>query len=199
MTTAAWLFHTRGRARARAGCESPRRLRWWLSRVALVSLLALSGCGGGSPHTASTPTIAASTPEETITASNPVGPALSRSQLIARADAICERRNSAIDAVKLHGTSPEAITRFASQSAALEQSALLDLSRLYPPASMSAQWQQTLAYSRTLLQGVLTLGHYAQHHDTRVIPALSRSVQSVKRQLLAAATRDGFRYCSRVR
>jgi len=186
MTTAASMF----RARMHARRDPAPGFRRWIACVSVASALFAAGCGGGSQTTASTPAIAANTPS---------GPALSTSQLIARADAICKRRNTAIDAVKLHGASAAAITAFAAQSSALEQAAYLELTRLGPPASMAAQWQQVLAYTRTLLEDVVELGQYGKQGDTQAIPALSRSVVSVKRELLTAARHDGFRYCSRVR
>jgi hypothetical protein len=129
----------------------------------------------------------------------PVGQPLAQPELIAHADAICRRRNTAIDAVKLSGSSPEDIARFASQSTALEQTALLELGRLRPAAPTAAAWRQLLEYSEMLLQDVVKLGEYGRRHETRLIPALSRSAGRTKRQLLAVATRDGFTYCSRVR
>jgi hypothetical protein len=129
----------------------------------------------------------------------PVGQPLARPELIAHADAICRRRNTGIDAVKLSGVSPDDIARFASQSTELEQTALLELGRLRPVAPMAGAWRQLLAYSEMLLQDVVRLGEYGRRHEAQLIPALSRSAARTKRQLLAAATRDGFTYCSRVR
>jgi hypothetical protein len=172
---------------------SQRRERWLLC-VLVMSLLAASGCGSAGAGAGGG--VGSSQP---LAIRAPVGQPLAQPELIAHADAICRRRNTAIDAVKLSGSSPEDIARFASQSTALEQAALLELGRLRPAAPMAAAWRQLLEYSEMLLQDVVKLGEYGRRHETRLIPALSRSAGRTKRQLLAAATRDGFTYCSRVR
>ena len=165
-----------------------------LTLGALVLLaLALAGCGGvGSGDLPSTQT-------HTIAASSPEGPVRSRPQLIARADAICARRNTAIDAVKLPGTKPKDIESFAARSTVLEQTAFLELGRLRPPASMARDWQQILADSRTLLEYVVKLDEYGEYNEIRLIPALAHSTQTVKHRLQVTATHAGFKHCSRLR
>jgi hypothetical protein len=174
--------------------------RAWMTCVFAVLALAAAGCGGGSATPASSDAgVSNAVSTKTIASSTPVGPPLTRSKLIARADAICKRRNTAIDAVKLAGLTAADVARFASQSAALEQTALLELGKLSPPPAMTARWRAILAYDRKLLAAVLKLGEYGERHQTARINALARSTQRVKRELIAAAAHDGFRYCSRVR
>jgi hypothetical protein len=181
--------------RIRVGSRMPRRAGSKMTYLLAVIALSVAGCGGGSGSTG----VSDAGPTWTIASSTPVGPPLTRAQLIARADAICKRRNTAIDAVKLQSAKAAGVVRFASQSAALEQAAFLELGRLSPPTAMAANWQQILAYDRTLLEAVLDLGEYGKHRDARAISALAHSTEAVKRRLLAAASRDGFKYCSRVR
>jgi hypothetical protein len=164
-----------------------------------IVALAAAGCGGGSGTTASSDAGLSNASTKAIPSSTPVGPSLTRSQLITRADAICKRRNTAIDAVKLAGATGADVARFASQSATLEQTAFLELGKLSPPSAMAAGWRAILAYDRTLLEAVLKLGEYGERNQTSRIAALAHSTQRVKSELLAAAARDGFRYCSRVR
>jgi hypothetical protein len=166
---------------ARRRRRATGRSRGWVPCVLGIAALVVTGCGGASGDSASIV---------------PSGP---RAQLIAQADAICERRDNAIDGVDLSGSSAASIERFAAQSASLERSALTELSKLATPASMTHEWRQILAYTSTLLQYIVELGENAKHHDTRSILALSQSDAAVKHQLQIAATHAGFRFCSRLR
>ena len=150
---------------------------WMLVAVAVA--VAVAGCGGSGDAAG--------------------GPPLSRPQLMAQAEAICRRRNVAIDAIKLRGTSAADIARFASRSVAVEQAAFTDLARLTPPASMAGDWRQVLAYSRVLLRYVVELDEFGRRGEVRAISVLARSAEAAKRQLLVVGTRGGFRYCARVR
>jgi hypothetical protein len=178
------------REQTRLRRDAPRRSKGRMRCVLIAVALGVSACGSGGGASVSRPAIASSAP---------VGPPLSASQLIARAETICRQRNTAIDAVRLPGVSAEDVVRFASQSAALEQTAFTALGRLNPPASMAGDWHKVLAYDRSLLDDVIELEEAAEHHDKQIIPTLTRTAETVKQQLLATAQRDGFKYCARLR
>ncbi|HTW43515.1 MAG TPA: hypothetical protein VMD79_14510 [Solirubrobacteraceae bacterium] len=150
--------------------------RW--CRLAAIAL-ATAGCGGGAAVAA--------------------GPPLSRPVLVARAEAICRRRNAEIDAIKLQGTKPADIERFASQSTEVEGRALVELARLVPPSSMATAWRQMLIESRSLVKDVAVLADYAKRGDTRVVTTIAKAAKAAKRELLATGTQSGFTDCARVR
>jgi hypothetical protein len=180
-------------------CVVPRGSTKWLACASVaMSALAASGCGG-SGTTAAGKAGGVVVASQQVSVSSPVGPALAQPVFVSRADAICKRRNAAIDAVKLSGGTAASIVRFASQSTSLEQAAFLELGKLSPPATMAASWRQLLGYNRELLEDVIQLEEYGRHKESKPIAALSQSAKAVKAQLLAAGTRDGFKYCSRVR
>lgn len=183
-----------GSERTRSPRHKARHSKGRMQCALIVVALALTACGSGSGNVADT-----SVSRAAITSSAPVGPPLSAAQLIARAETICKQRNSAIDAVKLAGGSAADVARFASQSAALEQTAFTALGRLNPPASMAGGWHMMLAYNRSLLEDVIALQEAAERHDRRIVPTITRTAETDKQQLLATAQRDGFKYCARLR
>jgi hypothetical protein len=174
-------------ARAHRSVAGPSRR--WASCALGILALAAAGCGGGSATTGSSQPLASSQ-----------SPASSPSaQLIARADAICQRRNAALDAVVLKSAKAAAVVRFAAQSAALERAALSELSQLQAPASMASGWQQLLSYTQKLLSDIVKLEAYAKHDDSRSVAALSHSTEATMRQLQVTATQAGFKDCSRLK
>jgi len=150
-------------------------------------VLPIAGCGGGSSTTASNSTTA-------------VGPARSVSPqtrvLIVDADAICRRLNHRV--VVSRATSPQEIASGASKNAVLEQAALVELAKLVPPASIAGQWQQILAYRRTLAQQLPTLARLERSKDAKAANALITSKLRVHRQLRVAATRLGMTACAQL-
>lgn len=115
--------------------------------------------------------------------------------MVVRADAICRRLNTQIEANKQASLSATEIARFAPRNAALEKTALKELSKLKPPASIARDWRQVIAYRRTLMEELAKLGRYAKANNTQAIHKLSESKKRVHQKLLTIAKRDGFKDC----
>jgi hypothetical protein len=179
------------------------RLRVCVSFACVAAALVAGGCGENSSSTArtgqssslnhagSTGSIASSRPPSS-------GDPPSRSQLIARADVICGRLNTKFAAGKATGVGMREIARFAPPHAALEWTALAELSKLAPPPSIARDWRQMIAYRRTLAEELVELGQDAKANDAAAIKALTASKKRVHGELLTTATRAGFKDCSRV-
>jgi hypothetical protein len=167
------------------GCRGALRdSKRWAPCAITITALAAAGCGGGSATTRST---------QTVAGGDLAGP---RARLIAEADVICKRRNAALEALPLSGSSARPVERYAARSAALEASALTELSGLAVPPSMAHEWQQMLNYTQAIRGDFINLREDAKRDDTRSVPALSRSLTAVKHQLQIVATSAGFKDCS---
>jgi hypothetical protein len=164
--------------------------------LALVTVaLAAGGCGGGSVDARS----AGPLPSGPFKAKSggPLPPSPPPLPVVAKADAICRRLNTQIQASKQTSLSPKEIARFAPRNAALEKAALKRLSKLKPPTLIKHDWRQVMAYRRTLMEQLVKLGKYAKVNNSRAIKALTKSKKQVHLALLTIGTLDGFKDCTR--
>ena len=175
--------------------------------VLVVTVLSIAGCGGsgkassnsvsstdaGSTSAGAT-SASTTTPGTTAIAS---GTPLSRSRLIAKADAICQRLSAELSASPTISTKQELIAA-ASRRTALEQAALAELSKLTPPGSMAHDYQQLLAGRQTVIEDLKKLGEDTATGNTRAEDAVYASSASVIRQMAATAQRNGFKYCAKL-
>jgi hypothetical protein len=174
-----WSERTRARLMARGS-------RRWAPCLLGIAALAASGCGSSGSSTAGS--------TQQLTASAPTtGP---NAQLIAQADAICKRRKAALAVVPLKSARAPEVERFAAQSAAIDETALTELSRLSAPAAIASEWQQILGYTTELRGEMVKLREDAKHDNTKPISALSQATDTIKQKLLAVATRAGFKDCA---
>jgi hypothetical protein len=159
-----------------------------------------SGCGG-TAHTStrrvadSSSQGADSTPQASAS-TTATAPALSRSQLIARADAICARVNTHLAHTTVH--SSRELVQAAPGIAAFERSALAELKRLTPPVALSADWKTMLGGLELLAQATQKYGEYVGANQTGVATGFAQSVQERQRQVAAVAERDGFQSCGKI-
>ncbi len=168
-----------------------------MSFLLVAVALAAGGCSSGVSETESSQTLSSShSRSDAPPPSKDDSPA--RLQLIGMADTICKRLDTKLATVNPANLSAGEIARFAPPRAVLERTALAELSKLTPPASIARDWGQVIAYRRTLMEELFKLGRYAKIDDTSGIRALAVSKKRVHQQLLAVATRDGFKYCSGV-
>jgi hypothetical protein len=156
-----------------------RMSRRHLAALALVATtLAASGCGGSAGSSGS----------------------LTRSELIARGDAICRRINAKLRATTV--TSARDYARLAPPLAAYEQAAVAEMRKLTPPASMANGWNQVVSGAQMLADGTAKLGQYAQRsnpfqaHQTPSVHAAFVATAEGMRQMVAAAQREGFNDCA---
>jgi len=167
------------------------RLKVYGSLALVAAALAAGGCGGGSSDAKSAGSLASGNP-------TPSGSSRVPSQLVARADAICRRLNTEIVATNPSKLQIRKIVSLTPQRVALERTALKELSKLAPPASIARDWRQMMAYRKTLIEELIRLGRYAKANDTQSIKSLAVSKKRVHQRLFATATRDGFKDCARV-
>lgn len=122
---------------------------------------------------------------------------LSRSQLIARADAICGGLNRQFLAHAPKSASVSEIARISPGRAALERTVVSELRKLAPPAAMTSIWQQIIGYRLILADELRELGQDAKTNDSAALKTLTTSKKRLHRQLLVAATKAGFKECGR--
>lgn len=122
---------------------------------------------------------------------------LSRSQLISQADVICKRVNEKLADVNSKLTSQQAFASIAPELAAFERQELSKLEALKPPASMSSDWRQILASTRTLTDTTAQLGVAAKKNDLKSAQQLANQNKKAQESLVSITTRDGFKECSK--
>lgn len=160
------------------------RLGWHLAIVVLsISTAALaSGCGGSSPPQQ----------ERTTTSQS--------SAMVPEAKAICKKFDEKISASKPHvvggRTSTHELALNALANAKLEKEAITELVRLHPPASLSRQWRQLIAYRQALANELIAIGHYWEANDLAKIKALAASKKAEHQALAAVASRAGLQACA---
>jgi hypothetical protein len=157
-----------------------------------AAVLVIAGCGGSGSSQPS----ASATAEAPAANTTPSLPA--NAELITKAEAICSRLNKAIAPATPGRLDPREIAAGAPANAALERTAVRELSRLKAPAKMAADWRKIIAYRRTLAAELSKLARAAKAGDTAGITALAASKKRMHQQLSALATRDGFKACARI-
>lgn len=160
-----------------------------LSLLTLVAAAALiAGCGGGkAAHTVAS--------DGTAPAKG-ASSALSLSQLIAQADAVCHRLNDAIATTQIKTASAQEIALIVPRHVSLERGTQKQLEQLVPPPSFASKWQRILGYRRGLADELAELVTASQHADNAKIATLSASKKSAHAALLKAAKSYGFKDCS---
>ncbi len=144
----------------------------------LCAVLAIAGCGG-------------------VTA---------RGRFVDQADAICKqvaaRRLAANAALSKAGkrssaNALDALAEIAPGVGAYEHDAVLRLSTLKAPASMTQEWQRMLTGMDQLASDTTRLGTDAKSKNVEGGEALLVNSQRVHRELTTLATHEGFTYCGR--
>ena len=190
-------------------------MRKWLPTLLLIAAaLFIAGCGGGSSQAVSSSASSAnagatnsgstSTGTTSTSTASPVSTPgksskpLSKARLIARADGICKRLSVELDNPADKVQTQQDIARIAPQRAALERTALSELYKLTPSATMSHAYQQMLTVRQTLIEDVTKLGEDASANNLQAeAPVYSSSATEI-RQLATTAQRSGFKYCGQL-
>lgn len=121
---------------------------------------------------------------------------LTRAELIAKADIICKRIDDKLKSSNNTIKSQQDIARIVPKLASFEQSALAELSKLEPPASLANDWKTIIAGAQTLADNTAKLGEYAKANNLKAARHLIQASEKVQQQTLATAKRDGFKQCS---
>lgn len=170
--------------------------------VGAVLAIATAGCGS-SKNTTTTTTAAAAT--ATTSSQSPsttsvetvkiqTGKPLSKKVWIVRGDAICSRA-----AAKLGSTTAKTeqdLVRLLPQAAAYERVEATELSKLVPPASKSADWQQIVDEIMQFSGGSLKIAEYARANATNEATPILHQMNVAARSIAASAKHDGFKKCS---
>jgi hypothetical protein len=156
--------------------------------LALISvLLVVSGCGGSKQSSSQVAT--------TIQEASRPG-ALTRAELVTKANSICRRLSARLASTKV--TSQEEFARVAPKLSDYEHLAYAELERLVPPASLAHDWQQIVAAGQTLAADTARLGAYAKVNDKISTKKVFLEIQTSHQLLVAFARADGFKDCALV-
>lgn len=124
---------------------------------------------------------------------------LTRAQLIAKADAICKRVTTRLQASGAnHANTPAQLERLAKSLATYEQSAFDELGALVPPAALEADWKRFVAGAQTLAESTTKLSQDLATKARAKIQALITSAEATQKQMVAIAKRDGMKACEQV-
>jgi hypothetical protein len=126
-----------------------------------------------------------------------------RAELVAKADPICKqvsvRRKAANEAlVKAGGTSPKGLqllARLAPGVASYELQAVERLQTLKAPSTLEQEWQRLLAGMHELAEDAVQIGVQAKADKLKKVESITSGARTLRQQLTAIATRDGFTYC----
>lgn len=139
--------------------------------VAIV--FAASGCGGSTGSTKP----------------------LTRSELIARADAICRRINAQLNTIGIKSGKDYA------RLGAYEQAAVAEMRRLTPPTSMASGWEQVVSGAQARADATAKIGTYPPEGAfvarKPAVRAAYAAAGTGMRRMTVAAQREGFKDCAR--
>lgn len=173
-----------------------------MSIVALAaSVLALigAGCGEGgkssSAVTRSNQTTASIGTQSSATQSSEPAKALTKAELVAKADAICYGINAKRSAIRISKLQDYAL--LVIPFGAYERTAVVELNKLVPPPSLAAAWNEILAGARTQAQATAEISEYIKQHKSldgtqSIAAALTRATH----EMTTAAKREGFADCA---
>jgi hypothetical protein len=124
---------------------------------------------------------------------------LTRAELTSKADAICRTVTAKLEVATKGGVSSlQAIARLAPKLLAFEQTALVELGKLVPPAELEADWKQFVAGAQALVEYTAKLGEYVSRKETQPIKNVIASASATQKQMSAIAKRNGLKDCQQV-
>jgi hypothetical protein len=176
----------------------------WLGRGAALTCVIvlagapLAGCGSKTASTVRQPTSSASADAGSAGAGTSTGEALSRSSLIAHADAICRETNAKLARTQAKGEGPEQVAAAVVENETIERKANGALAKLTPPAELASSWKKMLGYRRSLADQLGSLAAASRNHATASIKALGASKKKLHGDLRQLATKAGFKDCAKV-
>lgn len=127
--------------------------------TAAIAIIGLAGCGGSSPHTTTPPP--------------PVPPvqALSKRQLVRRAQAICLEAQSATGQL-IPPPKGESVAGYLAKSAQISADRTAKLSALRPMQPVAARWRQLVSAERAFNQRMQSMQRAAgagDHVELRIV------------------------------
>jgi hypothetical protein len=168
-----------------------------LAALALTAAtLAASGCGGSSKTESTTSAASATTPATTASTKTASGTALTRAELIAKAEPICARANAELSSTTVRSGSEFA--RALPQAAAYERAEATELSKLAPPGTMAVDWEQIVAGIRAFAEDTAKVGEYIQSKNPTAATTLYAAAKKDHEHVAAIFKGDGFKECAAV-
>jgi hypothetical protein len=169
-----------------------------------ATTLAASGCGSSKATSTTTSTAAAasststaSTPttEQATTTSEPGG-ALTREELIAKANVICAHANVQLAPISV--LVPSDIVRVTPLVAAYNRAAATELGKLMPPASLASDWHLIVANVNKVADNLDIMARHAPKNKLATATPAYRSAAKAQEQVGVITKRDGIKECNRI-
>jgi hypothetical protein len=160
-------------------------MRRTMGALPLLAALCLAACGGGGDGSSSQKSAAAAAPQP-----------LTRSALVARANAICRRAKTKIDAVDVPSNIQDATqaAKYFSEVSDLSDATMADLRKLKAPASIATDWTAYIGKQQEYIDLIHTLRDKAKAGDRSGLRDLQRA-PTLNRQTNAAANKVGAKVC----
>jgi hypothetical protein len=123
------------------------------------------------------------------------GKPLTRSQLIAEANAICARTNAELSAITL--VTRKEVERELPQETIYRTTEANELSKLVPPASMAREWSTVVNDFHTYAAYAQAAVPYARARNLRAFVPLLRPAARVQERLQSDAAHIGIGHCAK--
>jgi len=134
--------------------------------AAVLLLLCLTACGGG----------------------------LSKSELVAKGDAICKRINTRM-AKQPDPKSAKDLQRLANKTVALSDPAIDDMEELEPPSELEADFDRFVASLKRQRDLTRKIGEAAGEGDTAELQKVGADAQKAQKEYRRLSGRIGFKEC----
>jgi soluble cytochrome b562 len=124
---------------------------------------------------------------------------LTRAELTAKADTICKKVTVKLQTATKKGVSTvQQIAHLAPELASFEETALVELGKLIPPAELESDWKTFISGAQTLAENTSKLGEYAKANNLKNAKALIKSSTTTQQRMVTIAKRDGLKECEEV-
>ncbi|GAC1434487.1 MAG: hypothetical protein NVSMB51_01780 [Solirubrobacteraceae bacterium] len=143
-----------------------------LPLLALFAATAIAGCGGGSSAAP-----------------------LSKSDFVARGNAVCTRVNTGIRGVGRTTTAAD-VVREAPKVHAIEQRGVGDLRRLSPPREFATDWSRMLGDLQMLTDNTAKIGDAARRNDAAAAGTIAKASSAIAAQVNTLALKLGLTSCA---
>ena len=118
---------------------------------------------------------------------------LTQAELVSKGDAICERVHATLHANPYRSQAD--VGRLAPQLAAYERTAIVEMRKFRPPASLANDWKQIVEGSEIIATDTDKLGEDVKQNNAKAARPLFASSRAVQLKMQAVAERDGFKNC----
>ena len=124
---------------------------------------------------------------------------LTRVELTTKANTICKKVTVRLQAATKKGVSNvQQIAKLAPELASFEETALVELGKLIPPAELESDWKAFISGAQTLAENTSKLGEYAKANNLKSAKNLIKTSTTTQQQMVAIAKRDGLKECEQV-